>query len=156
MNRFYTKEFALDTIDKIHKSFDLPYIGCDIITGFPNESKNDFLETKEALELSKVSYIHSFPYSKREGTKACSMEGHIPEHVKKERTKELIMLSDKLHNDFLTQNRNKTARILYERKGKNGLYQGVTDNYIKVFKKSEKNIRNTIEIANLSAFKEIY
>ncbi len=156
MNRLYTKEFALQKINEIHKNFDLPFIGCDIITGFPNEDEKDFIETKEALMEAKVSYIHSFPYSKRKGTKAYNMEGQILEHIKKKRTKDLIALCTTLHQNFLNLNRNKQARILYEKKGKNGLYQGVTDNYIKVFKKSEKNLQNTIEITNLSNFEELY
>lgn len=156
MNRTYTKEFALSVIDKIHKTFDNPFIGCDIITGFPNETEEDFIETKEALIKAKVSYIHSFPYSKRKGTPAASMDGQIQEHVKKQRTKELIEVCNILHQNFLNSNKNKDVRILYERKGKNGMYQGVTDNYIKVYKKSNINLQNTVETLNLSEFEELY
>lgn len=156
MNRFYTKEFALSTINKIHNSFNHPFIGCDIITGFPNESEEDFLETKNSLIEAKVSYIHSFPYSKRKGTKAFYMDNQIQEHIKKERTKELIEVCNKLHKDFLNSNKNEQARILYEKKGKNGMYQGITDNYIKVFKKSDTNLQNTIEFVNLSEFDKLY
>ena len=156
MNRSYTKDYALSVIEKIHNTFENPFIGCDIITGFPNETESDFFETKEALIKAKVSYIHSFPYSKRKGTPASIMNGQVLEHIKKQRTKELIELCNKLHKKFLDLNKNKEARILYERKGKNGLYQGVTDNYIKVFKKSDVNIQNTVEIVNLSEFEELY
>lgn len=156
MNRFYTKKEALDMIEKIHKNFDLPFIGCDIITGFPNETNEDFIETKEALIEAKLSYIHSFPYSIRKGTKASFMENQILEHVKKERTKELIEVCNKLHKEFLEKNKDKVRQIIYEKKGKNGLYSGVTENYIKVYKKSDTNLRNTVETVNLSEFEELY
>ena len=156
MKRNYTKKDSLFIIDKIHKSFDLPFIGCDIITGFPNESEEDFLETKNALIEAKVSYIHSFPYSKRKGTLAYSMKGQVLEHIKKERTKELIEVCKVLHKNFLDLNKNKTRTVLYERKNKDGFYQGVTENYIKVLKKSPNNLQNSIEKVNLSEFDCLY
>lgn len=156
MNRFYTKKDALCVIEKIHKNFDLPFIGCDIITGFPFETREDFLETKEALIEAKVSYIHSFPYSKRKGTRAYDMENQNLEHVKKERTKELIEVCSKLHGKFLNANKNKIRTVLFEKKGKNGLYSGVTENYIKVYKKSDENLQNTLYTVNLAEFEELY
>ncbi len=156
MNRFYTKKEALEAIEKIQNSFDLPFIGADIITGFPGETDEDFLETKEALLNSKISYIHSFPYSKRKGTRAYSMNNQVLEHIKKQRTKELIELTKKLHKDFLLKNKNKKRTVLYEKKGKNGLYSGVSENYIKVYKKSDKNLQNTYETVNMSVFEELF
>lgn len=155
MNRSYTKEFALQIIDKIHNNFKNPYIGCDIIVGFPNETNEDFVETKNALKLAQVSYIHSFPYSKRYGTKAYGMENQVLEHVKKERNKEIIELCKNLHKKFLDKNKNTTVRVIYE-KGKNGIYQGVSDNYIKILKKSDKNIKGMVEIVNLAEFDELH
>ena len=157
MNRSYTKKEALEKIEKIQKSFNLPFIGCDIITGFPDETKKDFIITKEALIESKVSYIHSFPYSIRKNTPAAVMENQILEHVKKERTKELIEVSNKLHKNFLDLNKNTTRTIIYEKKSeKMNAYKGVTENYIKVYKKSGVNLQNNVETVNLSRFEELY
>ncbi len=156
MHRRYTKEQALDTVKKIKDGFNLPFVGCDIITGFPDETEKDFKETKSALIKSGVSYIHSFPYSKRKGTIAYDMKNQVLEHEKKERTKELIEVCKVLHGEFLAANKNTTRTILYEKKGKNGLYSGVSENYIKVYKQSPVNIQNTIEIVNLSAFEHLY
>lgn len=157
MNRFYTKEYALNIIEELHKNFNLPFLGCDIITGFPNESEEDFLETYEALKKAKLSFIHSFPYSKREGTKAALMENQVYEHVKKERTKELIELSAELHKEFLEKNKaagvnGEFAEVLFQRKGKNGKYIGLTRNYIKVYKQSSENLWNTIQTLNLGEY----
>lgn len=157
MNRFYTRKEALDKINKIHQCFNLPYIGCDIITGFPDETKDDFLITKESLIEAKVSYIHSFPYSIRKNTPAAAMENQILEHIKKERTKELIEISNLLHKNFLDKNKNTTRTIIYEKKSKKmNAYKGVSENYIKVYKKSETNLQNTVETVALSEFEELY
>ncbi len=155
MNRFYTKEYALDVIEKLHKNFNLPFLGCDIITGFPGESEEDFLETFNALKEAKLSFIHSFPYSKREGTKAAVMENQVYEHIKKERTKKLIELSSKLHGEFLEKNKaaglcGELAEVLFQKKGKNGKYTGLTKNYIKVYKESSENLWNTVQNLNLA------
>ena len=157
MNRFYTRKEALDKINKIHQCFNLPYIGCDIITDFPDETKDDFLITKESLIEAKVSYIHSFPYSIRKNTPAAAMENQILEHIKKERTKELIEISNLLHKNFLDKNKNTTRTIIYEKKSKKmNAYKGVSENYIKVYKKSETDLQNTVETVALSEFEELY
>jgi len=157
MNRFYTKDFALELIQKLHSAFNLPFLGCDIITGFPNETEEDFLETFEALKKAKLSFIHSFPYSKREGTPAAVMENQIYEHIKKERTKRLIELSNVLHKEFLDKNRAAAdngvlSEVLFQRKGKNGKYTGLTRNYIKVYKESDVNLWNTVQPLNLAEY----
>lgn len=155
MNRFYTKKYALNVIEKLHKSFNLPFLGCDIITGFPGESEEDFLETYEALKEAELSFIHSFPYSKRDGTKAAVMENQVYEHVKKERTKRLIELSTELHGEFLEKNKaagacGELTEVLFQKKGKNGKYTGLTRNYIKVYKESGTDLWNTVQSLNLA------
>ncbi len=64
MNRFYNAKYAKNVIYELNKNFNLPFLGCDIITGFPGENEEDFEITYEALENSGLSFIHSFPYSK--------------------------------------------------------------------------------------------
>ena len=107
------------------------------------------------MKEAKLSFIHSFPYSKREGTKAAVMENQVYEHIKKERTKKLIELSSKLHSEFLEKNKaaglcGELAEVLFQKKGKNGKYTGLTKNYIKVYKESSENLWNTVQNLNLA------
>ena len=53
MNRKYSAQEALDVIEKLHKKFNLPYLGCDIIVGFPQETEEDFQETYQNLKKAK-------------------------------------------------------------------------------------------------------
>ena len=118
MNRKYTTKQALDTIEKLHENFNLPYLGCDIIVGFPNETDEDFKTTYENLKCAKLSSIHCFPYSKREDTPACYMENQIQDSIKTKRTQLVMELSKKLHQEFLDKNKNTSQEVLIEKRNK--------------------------------------
>jgi len=154
MNRSYTSSFALEIIEKLHNTFNLPFLGCDIIAGFPDETEEDFNITFENLKKAKLSSIHCFPYSKRENTPAYFMKNQIQESIKTKRVQKLIELSKKLHKDFLNQNKNTVAEVLVERKSpKTGLYSAVTRNYIKINIDSKENIQHSLKMVNLADFK---
>ena len=154
MNRKYTLAQSLEVIEKLHKNFNLPYLGCDIIVGFPDESENDFIETYENLKRAKLSSIHCFPYSKREKTPAYFMENQIQDSIKKERVERVMVLSNMLHNDFLEKNKNTIQEVLIEKKSpKTGLYSAMTKNYIKIyFKSDDNNLRHSLKEVNLADF----
>lgn len=142
MNRNYSVKEALDLIEKLYKNFDLPFLGSDVIVGFPNESEADFIETYKNLEHARLSKIHVFPYSRRTGTLADRMEGQIKESIKKDRAKKLMELSEKLNCDFLEKNLGRELEIIYENKSqKNGLSKGVSGNYIEIYTKSDENLK---------------
>ena len=153
MNRNYTSSYALEIIEKLHNSFKLPFLGCDIIVGFPDENEVDFNITYENLKKAKLSKIHCFPYSRRENTPAYFMENQIQNNIKTKRVEKLMELSDKLHDEFLKENKNTFSEVLVERKSpKTGLYSAVTRNYIKINILSENNIQHTIKTVNLADY----
>lgn len=153
MNRSYLVEDELDVINKLHNAFDMPYLGCDIIVGFPYETDEDFNITYNNLKLAKMSSIHCFPYSIRENTPASKMP-QIQDSVKSERAQKLIKLSEELHKSFLEQNKSRTEEILIQKKSpKTGLYSAVTRNYIKVhFKSEDDNLRHNLKTINLADY----
>ena len=59
MNRKYTVDEAMKAIEKLHNNFNLPFLGCDIIVGFPDENEEDFIETYENLKKAKLSAIQN-------------------------------------------------------------------------------------------------
>ena len=157
MNRKYSTNDALKTIEKLHKNFNLPYLGCDIIVGFPNENEEDFIETYNSLKKAKLSSIHCFPYSKREKTPAYYMENQVQNSIKTQRVEKIMELSKELHKEFLEKNKNTTQEILIEKKSKKtGLYGATTRNYIKInLQSDDENLRHTLKEVNLSEF-ELY
>ncbi len=133
MNRHYTVEYYLDQIEDIVSRFERPFLGSDIIAGFVGETEEDFLTTVENLKKSKLSQIHTFPYSIRKGTIAEKMEGHLDDKIKDERASIIKKISADKYREFIKSNIGKTAEVLIEKRpAKNGKFKGVTRNYLNV------------------------
>lgn len=133
MNRHYTVEYYLDQIEDIVSRFERPFLGSDIIAGFVGETEEDFLTTVENLNKSKLSQIHTFPYSIRKGTIAEKMEGHLNDKIKDERASIIKKISADKYEEFVKSNIGKTAEVLIEKRpAKNGKFKGVTRNYLNV------------------------
>ena len=133
MNRHYTVEYYLDQIEDIVSRFERPFLGSDIIAGFVGETEEDFFTTVENLKKSKLSQIHTFPYSIRKGTIAEKMEGHLDDKIKDERASIIKKISADKYREFIKSNIGKTAEVLIEKRpAKNGKFKGVTRNYLNV------------------------
>ncbi len=153
MNRFYSTKDELNVIQKLNNAFEAPFLGCDIIVGFPFETNEDFETTYKNLELSHLSSIHCFPYSKRENTPAYSMP-QIQDNIKSERCQKIMKLSEKLHREFLEKNKNRKEEILIQKKSaKTGLYSAVTRNYIKIHIPSDNpDLRHSLKVVSLADY----
>lgn len=133
MNRHYSVEFYLDQIEDIVSRFDRPFLGSDIIAGFVGETEEDFLTTVDNLKKSKLSQIHTFPYSIRKGTIAEKMEGHLPDKIKDERATVIKKISAEKYQEFVNSNIGHEAEVLIEKRlDKSGKFKGVTRNYLTV------------------------
>lgn len=133
MNRHYSVEFYLDQIEDIISRFERPFLGSDIIAGFVGETEEDFLTTVDNLKKSKLSQIHTFPYSIRKGTIAEKMEGHLPDKIKDERATIIKKISAEKYQEFVNSNIGHEAEVLIEKRlDKNGKFKGVTRNYLTV------------------------
>lgn len=151
MNRHYTVEYYLEQIDDIVSRFDKPFLGSDIIAGFCGETESDFETTVENLKKSKLSQIHTFPYSIRKGTIAEKLSGHLPDSVKEERATIIKKISAEKFETFLKSNIGSTQEILIEKRlNKNGKYKGVTRNYINVIlNEGEFNSLKRVELKDI-------
>lgn len=99
MNRRYNKEEFIKLVNNLKEVEDLS-LTTDLIVGFPKEEEKEFEETLDTLKEIKFTKIHTFPYSKREGTPASTMEGQVPLDIKKKRVHEIISLSNEYENKF--------------------------------------------------------
>ena len=151
MNRHYTVEYYLDQIEDIVSRFDNPFLGSDIIAGFVGETDEDFYATAENLKKSKLSKIHTFPYSIRKGTAAEKMEGHLPDKVKEERADIIKKISAVKYDDFIKHNIGTAQEVLIEKRPdkRTGKFKGVTKNYINVL--LDEGEFNTIKKVTLTA-----
>lgn len=134
MNRHYTVEYYLEQIEDIVSRFNKPFLGSDIIAGFVGETEDEFLTTVENLKKSKLSQIHTFPYSIRKGTIAEKLSGHLDEKIKEERAAVIKQISAEKFIAFQKSNIGDVAEVLIEKHPdkKTGLFKGVTANYLNV------------------------
>lgn len=145
MNRKYTKEEFKKYIEKIRKIRPNISITTDVIVGFPNETEEDFQESLEFIKDINFSKVHVFPYSKRDGTKAARMNGHINGTIKKERTKKLLELSNHLEEAYYQNTIDKKEKVLIE-KIEQGYAYGHTSNYLYLKLKGNYQKNNIYEI----------
>ena len=101
MNRKYDTKYYEEKIKVIRSIRPDISISTDIIVGFPGETEKDFLDTCEFSKKIGFSKIHVFPFSEREGTKACLMDNKLDETTKKDRVNRLMEISSKLERDYL-------------------------------------------------------
>ncbi|KYD11604.1 hypothetical protein B4102_1507 [Heyndrickxia sporothermodurans] len=136
MRRKYTMAEYAERLVKLKKALPGLAVTSDVIVGFPGETEEEFMETYNFIKDHKFSELHVFPYSKRTGTPAARMEDQIDENVKNERVHRLISLSDQLAKEYASRFENEVLEVIPEEKYKedpsSGLYEGYTDNYLKV------------------------
>ena len=131
MNRKYTKAEYLEKISKLKNARPEINLTTDVIVGFPTETEEEFNECIEYCKIVGFSKIHVFPYSKREGTKAASMDGHLPNNIKKDRARKLIAIDNDLQLEYNKKFIDKTVNVLIE-EIVDGKSIGHTQNFLKV------------------------
>ena len=154
MGRPYTREEYIALTRRIYQKIPDAAISADIIVGFPGESDGAFENTIDLLANAEFAFIHSFPYSPREGTKAALFPHRVPGELKDERQKTLLSLGDFYKYRFAERHIWQNVEVLVESKDSNGLYQGHTDNFLMV--RFNGHSRNLIgKIAKVKALKNV-
>lgn len=132
MGRPYSREEYIALTKRIYRAIPDAAISSDIIVGFPGESDGAFENTIDVLTNAEFAFIHSFPYSPREGTKAAILPHRVPGDLKEKRQKLLLSLGDFYKYRFAERHIWQTLDVLVESKDKSGYYQGHTDNFLMV------------------------
>ena len=151
MNRRYTAEEFLASVEKIRSFYPDAAITTDIISGYSTETEEDFSKTIETAKKAKFADIHCFSYSQRKGTFGARLKP-LPEEVKKERLARLMELKTKLKGEFVKAHEGKILSFLPE-DFVDGCTEGYTENYIKVYV-PEKVAGDIKKIKIGEAFKE--
>jgi threonylcarbamoyladenosine tRNA methylthiotransferase MtaB len=153
MNRGYTQAEYRDVIERVVDTVPDVGLGTDVIVGFPGETDAAFAETYRFLEALPFAYFHVFSYSKRYGTKAARLDGHVHSHVIKERSQALRRLSSAKRREFASRYLGKSVDVLFEQQDENGVWTGLTSNYLRVGVVSE-HLRNEIASVTIRAVDE--
>lgn len=148
MRRRYNIEDYKILISKLNKIIPNICIGVDVIVGYPNETEKKFLETYELINELDISYLHVFSYSDRDNTFANGLDNKVPSKVKQYRRKLLQQLSKNKFSSYIDKNLNSSKKVLFENYN-DGILDGLTENYIRVYSPGEKKFINHIKEVNL-------
>jgi len=146
MNRRYTTRIFNERVDEINRLIGKVSIGVDVLAGFPGEDERSFNNTFELLKDLPVSYLHVFPYSRREGTAAAQFSDHLDHKVIKERAFLLRALDKEKRRIFRDSLVGQTFSVLAEgwAPRERNLIRGLSDNYVRFSFPSNRLIRNEI------------
>ncbi len=131
MHRKYNVKTFMDMINRFRLRYPDFNFTTDIIVGFPGETEKDFLQSAAIAREARFSHIHTFKYSKRDGTLAARMENQIPEIIKTERSKIIRDISAKNKREYYHAMIGKTQDVLFE-KEENHFSLGYGQHYLPV------------------------
>jgi threonylcarbamoyladenosine tRNA methylthiotransferase MtaB len=149
MRRKYERALYAERVNQIKSLRYDACIGVDVIVGFPGETDEDFMETIEFLKELDISYLHVFTYSERANTGAPKLGEAVPMDVRRERSKQLHLLSDRKKRQFYTENIGSERTVLFEQEEDEGIMYGFTENYVKVKYTYQQDLVNTFQSIKL-------
>ena len=130
MNRKYDTARYLESVALLNQYFDRPAVTTDLITGFPEETEEEFRQTLDFLRRCGFAQMHIFPYSIRPGTPAADMR-QVPKAVKEERAHRAAAVAAELHQAYLAACVGAVYPVLFEQP-RDGKYFGHAPNYMEV------------------------
>lgn len=149
MKRQYTVEEYEQAVGLIRQEVPSVAITTDIIVGFPDETDTEFNESFEFCRRLAFARIHVFQYSSRSETAAAKMSGQVPEKIKKERSLKMLTLAEECLTRFREQFTGELMDVLWEKQTENGVWTGVTGNYIRVFTSDNEDLSNKLTPAKI-------
>ena len=157
MNRKYSAEEYLEGCRILRKYFKNPALTTDVIVGFPQETEEEFVQSKNMIESVEFYETHIFKYSRRQGTRAAEMEGQIDEAVKTERSHKLIQRGKEKKQKYMESFLGHQVEILFEETAQiqgEEYWIGYTKEYLKVAAKSKESLENCIVSGKVERFIE--
>jgi len=144
MRRHYSAGDYQRSVSLIRSFVPDAAITTDVIVGFPGESEAEFEESYRFCKEIDFARIHVFPYSARPGTEAAVMP-LVAEAIKKERSQRMLALAGESVRNFKQRFLGKVRPVLWESECQDGLWSGLTDNYIKVYTRSCADLANKLQ-----------
>lgn len=153
MRRRYSTEDFRKAVKNLRTAFKDCAITTDLIVGFPGETEDDFETSHKFCEEMNFAQMHIFPYSVREGTAAAKLSGRVNEAEKNRRAHIMLNAAADMKKAFCEKYIGEKLQVLFEQK-KDGLWSGMTRNYIEVRTKTEKDIKDMTKTVTIKGFDE--
>ena len=136
MRRRHKYQDVIDFCNEVLKYRKDACFGADIITGFPEETEDEFQKSVDIVKNAPITFVHAFPYSRRERTLAYLMNDNVPKKVKKDRLKILVKLGKENLKKAYNNIKGTKQKVIVEKDG-----TGRCENFLQI-KLDEKNIKN--------------
>ncbi|SHI37406.1 tRNA (N(6)-L-threonylcarbamoyladenosine(37)-C(2))-methylthiotransferase MtaB [Propionispora hippei] len=150
MNRHYRAAEYRALIADIREAIPDVAISTDIIVGFPGETDALFAETLDFTGSMGFARVHTFPYSKRQGTPAADYPDQVGEDIKKQRVQALQELAAAQAALYNKQYIGQDVQVLFENK-KTDIVEGLTDHYVRVYAKGAQEVKGKISQVRIEA-----
>ena len=115
MNRRYNSKAVYEAVKRLRKVKPDAFIACDVITGFPGETEEDFEQTMKMCKKCRFTWIHAFPFSARPGTSAAKMKNQVPQRISRERVKKLTAFAQQSKYEYTESFTGKTIKAIIEK-----------------------------------------
>jgi ribosomal protein S12 methylthiotransferase len=96
MRRPDTNKSIRQLIERLRKKVPDIVLRTTLIVGFPGETDNQFAELLEFVNWAKFDCLGCFPYYPEAGTPAAQMPDQLPDGVKQQRLKKLMLTQQKI------------------------------------------------------------
>lgn len=151
MNRRYTIEEFAKRLGSIRIKYPTLSISTDIIAGFPTESLELHEESVTTISSMQFSFMHVFPYSKRDYTEAALLSNHLGNEEKKRRASELSVISNHSYNEFKKEFIGKKVDIIFETYT-DGILFGHSSEYLPVVVKGDRRFLHEMKTVEIIGF----
>ena len=131
MNRRYDTARYYESVALLRQYFPRVAVTTDLITGFPEETEEEFAQTLAFIRRCGFADMHIFPYSIRPGTKAAAMP-QVSGPVKERRAAQAAETAREMHQEYLESCVGTRCAVLFEQPGEDGRYHGHSADYMEV------------------------
>ena len=114
MNRSGDRHSLWDLFAKLRTEIPNLILRTTLITGFPGETEDQFVELAEFVNSIKFEHLGCFAYSAEEGTPAAEMENQIPDAEKEHRCEIITEQQEVRFADFCSEQEGKVFETVVE------------------------------------------
>lgn len=114
MNRTGSKEVYIKLVKKLRKELPDSALRTTLMTGFPGETDDAFLNSKDFLETIKPDWSGCFAYSREEDTPAYKFKNRVSKKISEARAKELESIQEEITQQKLKARLKKDYDVLIE------------------------------------------
>jgi threonylcarbamoyladenosine tRNA methylthiotransferase MtaB len=143
MKRGYSVSDYEEAVSLVRAKVPDVAITTDVMVGFPGETETEFEESLDFCRRLDFARLHVFAYSRRSETSAARLPDQVSDQVKRGRSQRMLRLAEESAHKFRQRFLGSTRPVLFEQRS-NGLWSGLTANYIKVYTRSAEDLANKL------------